>query len=108
MKSTLDDSPISPNPLTDLTPQMVTEHWRAMRPAMVQELEAAQQLETAVQTAIALTEEDVLSLVAATGCTLLEAWMNVRERYVILPSEEDVPALGSPPQNWRMPEADQE
>jgi hypothetical protein len=90
---------VNVNPLTNLE-QTIETHWRKQRPTMVAELEATGKLAETIRFASEMTKEMVYHLVEATGCNLSEAWWQVMEDYAILPSEEDVPILGSPPQEW--------
>ncbi len=96
----------TPNPLTNLD-QTIRAHWRKYRPKMCQQLEATGDLERAIQTARRLTEEAVMELTGK-GTPLYEAWMQVREEWAILPTEEDVPVLGTNPADWQMPQIEEE
>jgi hypothetical protein len=91
----------TPNPLQNLE-QTIRNHWLKYRPKMCQELAATNSLETSIQTAARLTEEAVLTLTSQ-GVSLWEAWMQVREEWAILPTEEDQPTLGTSPSEWQMP-----
>lgn len=79
---------IQPNPLTNLK-ETIRTHWQEHRPKMVAELKASGQLEEAIAAAERLTVELVYQMVAATGCSIREAWMEVREQHAILPAETD-------------------
>ncbi len=90
----------TPNPLTNLD-QTIRAHWRKYRPKMCQQLETAGDLDQAIQTAARLTKEAVFELTNK-GWGLYEAWMEVRQEWAILPTEEDVPVLGTNPADWQM------
>ena len=92
----------TPNPLTNLR-QTIREHWQKYRPQMVAQLTASGDLERLIETAATLTEEAVFNLTSR-GLPLWEAWMQIREEWAILPSEEDVPELGTNPLDWQMPQ----
>jgi len=91
----------TPNPLTNLR-QTIREHWQKYRPKMVAQLTASGDLERLIETAATLTEEAVFNLTSR-GLPLWEAWMQIREEWAILPSEEDVPELGTNPWTGRCP-----
>lgn len=93
--------PVNMNPLTRLD-QTIEKHWREHRPTMVAELEAEGKLEQMIHYATEMTKDMVYTLVSTTGCSIAEAWWEVMGDYAILPNEEDVPELGSPPQTWDM------
>ncbi len=98
-----------PNPLTFLD-QKIRAHWLKHRPKMCAALEAQGKLEGAIEAATALTREAVLQLVASGRgkVTLYEAWDMMRQEWAILPSEEDVPVLGSDPAMWQAPDIPEE
>lgn len=75
---------------------MAEAHWREHRPNMVRELEAQGKLEEALYEAQERTLDEVLALedkLAEQGLTVdqasRQAWEIVRERYILLPAEED-------------------
>lgn len=84
----MDAQTVKPNPLTDLK-ETARAHWQKYRPMMYQQLEAAGQVENALDAAVELTTQEVHQLRMATGCSVFEAWMEVRQNYVILPAEAD-------------------
>jgi hypothetical protein len=84
----MDAQTVKPNPLTDLK-QTARAHWQKYRPTMVRQLEEMGQLEDALDAAVELTTQEVHQLRTATGCSVFEAWMEVRQNYVILPAEAD-------------------
>ena len=79
---------VDPNPLTNLK-EKARAHWRTYRPQMAENLEEMGQLEEALEAAVEMTTEAVWQMRTATGCSITEAWMEVREMYVILPAESD-------------------
>jgi hypothetical protein len=75
---------------------MAERHWREFRPKMVSELEAAGKLEEALHEAQERTLDELMELettLVAQGLTMQQAsnqaWEVVRERYILLPSEDD-------------------
>lgn len=75
---------------------MAERHWREFRPKMVSELEATGKLEEALHEAQERTLDDLMELettLVAQGLTMQQAsnqaWEMVRERYILLPSEDD-------------------
>ena len=98
-----------PNPLTNLAAK-IRAHWLKHRPKMCAALEAQGKLEGAIEAATELTGEAVLQLVANSRSKLhlWEAWDMVRQEWAILPSEEDVPVLGSDPATWQPPDIPEE
>lgn len=90
------------NPLMNLE-QTIRSHWLKYRPRMCAELTKVGRLEQFIQTAARLTEEAVFQLTSQ-GMPIHEAWMQVREEWAILPTETDVPELGTNPLNWQLPQ----
>lgn len=75
---------------------MAERHWREFRPKMVRELEAQGKLEEALYEAQERTLDELLPLedkLVADGLTMdqasRQAWEMVRERYILLPPEDD-------------------
>ncbi len=75
---------------------MTEKHWREFRPKMVRELEATGKLEEALYEAQERTLDELLPLedkLVADGLTMdqasRQAWEMVRERYILLPSEDE-------------------
>ena len=75
---------------------MAERHWREFRPKMVKELEEAGKLEEALNEAQERTLDELLELetkLEADGLTLQQArdqaWEVVRERYILLPPEDE-------------------
>ena len=75
------------NPLTDLR-QTIHDHWTKYRPRMCADLVADGKLDAAIEEAARRTEQAVLDLTSR-GVPLLEAWVQIREEWAILPAEED-------------------
>lgn len=95
--------PVSPNPLSALRDD-IREHWEECRPKMYARLQKAGTLEEAIETAYLLTEEEVNQLCANPQVSLLAAFEAVRQKYAILPTEEDVPVLpNGDPDTWTRP-----
>lgn len=76
---------------------MAERHWREHRPNMVRELEAQGKLEEALYEAQERTTDELLEIMerleTEQGLTVQQsrdaAWEMVRERYILLPAEED-------------------
>lgn len=76
---------------------MAEAHWREHRPNMVRELEAQGKLEEALYEAQEQTTDEMLAIMerleTEQGLTVQQskdaAWEIVRERYILLPAEED-------------------
>ncbi|GAA5143728.1 hypothetical protein GCM10023213_32270 [Prosthecobacter algae] len=75
---------------------MAEKHWREFRPKMVRELEETSRLEEALYEAQERTLDELLPLedkLVADGLTMdqasRQAWEMVRERYILLPPEDD-------------------
>ncbi len=75
---------------------MAERHWREFRPKMVSELEAAGKLEEALHEAQERTLDELMELetmLEADGLTKQQAhdqaWEMVREKYILLPSEDE-------------------
>jgi len=71
-------------------------HWKRFRPKLYRELKASGKLQEAAERAAEQTAED-LALLISQGYPEDGAWEIVRERYVFLPSQRDVPELGVDP-----------
>jgi hypothetical protein len=95
-----------PNPLYKLD-EDIAAHWEEHRPKMTKRLKAAGQFEQAVKTAAALTTEAVITYYPPKGGNMgmafWEAWELFRNEWAFLPTEEDVPELGTDPAAWEMP-----
>ena len=72
------------------------QHWKKYRPKMYQQLQQSGRLEEAANKAAKLTQDE-LGMLVERGANYQEAWELVREKYLFLPSEEDVPVLGETP-----------
>lgn len=75
---------------------MAERHWREFRPKMVRELEEAGKLEEALHEAQERTLDELMDLetrLEANGLTNQQArdqaWEMVREKYILLPPEDD-------------------
>ncbi|MCK9590149.1 MAG: hypothetical protein WC003_17370 [Terrimicrobiaceae bacterium] len=75
---------------------MAERHWREFRPRMVRELEETGELEEALHEAQELTLDELMELetkLEAQGLTTQQArdqaWEVVRERYILLPPEDE-------------------
>ena len=71
-------------------------HWKDHRPTLYADLEGAGTLDEAAEEAARQTREELCSAIE-NGMDYFAAWEMVRERYVFLPSEEDMPLLGENP-----------
>ena len=69
------------------------EHWKKVRPKLYQSLKESRKLDQAAQRAADLTSERFGQAIE-NGLSHDQAWELVREQFVFLPSEEDVPNLG--------------
>lgn len=76
---------------------MAERHWREFLPRMVRELQEAGKLEEALYEAQERTLDELLVLedkLVAQGMTMeqasRQAWEMVREKYILLPPEEDL------------------
>jgi hypothetical protein len=72
------------------------DHWKEHRPRMYQELVESGELEARAKQAVELTR-DALAEAIAHGMKYDQAWPAVREMWMYLPAEEDVPNLGEDP-----------
>ncbi len=78
------------------------EHWRKLRPRLYAELKESGKLDQLAQAAARRTREEVATLVEK-GWSQDQAWEGVREKYVFLPSEEDLPNRGENPDSFPDP-----
>ena len=78
------------------------EHWKEHRPKMYRQLEESGRLEDALYAAQELTVAAMADLIER-GVNWYQAWELIREEWLFLPSEEDVPELGSDPMTWQPP-----
>ena len=93
-----------PAPLRGLAAQ-IKAHWKKYRPKLARALEEKGQLNEAVQAAADQTSEALAEAVAS-GQDWHQAWEALKEQWAFLPSEEDVPELGSrPPDEPPAPDA---
>jgi hypothetical protein len=76
-----------------LAPQ-IADHWVKYRPTMSTALKEAGQFETSVNQAADMTSDALADLILK-GVPYDQAWASVREEWAFLPSEEDLPQLGS-------------
>ena len=76
--------------------EQAKEHWKEHRPRMYAELEKAGTLDEAAEKAATQTKDDLASAIEG-GMDYYAAWEMLRERYLFLPTEEDVPLLGENP-----------
>ena len=76
------------------------EHWKKYRPKLHRELQEKGLLDQRAEKAAQQTQDELDELLSE-GMNYDQAWELVREKYLFLPSEEDVPKLGedsaSPP-----------
>jgi len=79
--------------------EQAKEHWKQCRPKMYAELEKAGTLDEAAQRAADQTREDLHSAIE-NGMDYYAAWEMLRERYLFLPDEDDVPLLGGSPDSY--------
>jgi hypothetical protein len=98
---------VDQNPLTNLNAK-IAAHWEEHRPKMTKRLKATGQFEKAVEAATVLTEEAVITYkpknAGNMGMVFWQAWELFRNEWAFLPTEEDVPVLGSDPATWEAPE----
>lgn len=73
--------------------QQAKEHWKQYRPKMYRDLQQQGQLQRMLYRAQEATKEEYAQMVHA-GMDSRTAWEMVRERYLFLPDEKDVPMLG--------------
>ena len=78
------------------------EHWKEYRPKMYKALEERGTLKKHLNSAVERTGNEYCQAIED-GLEPQEAWEIVRENYLFLPSEEDMPSLGEDPN----PEPDQ-
>ena len=83
------------SPLLSGWAHQAADHWKRFRPKLYQQLQSSGRLEEAANRAAELTKDE-LSLLIERGASHQEAWEQVREKYLFLPSEEDQPELGGP------------
>ena len=83
---------------------MALKHWAEFRPTMYRNLERKGKLIQAAIAAQNLTLEELYELEVGQKIPPNQAWEMVRENYILLPDEEDVPKLGSNPETWESPE----
>lgn len=74
------------------------KQWKKYRPKMYQELVKTGQLESRANKAAEQTRDALADLISQ-GVPYDQAWESVREMWIYLPSEEDVPNLGEDPQS---------
>ncbi len=78
------------------------EHWKKLRPRMYTELKASGDLEPLARAAAERTRKAHANLIEQ-GWAPDQAWEAVRENWVFLPSEEDLPNLGENPDSFPDP-----
>jgi hypothetical protein len=89
--------------------QLAREHWKEHRPTMYRDMEESGRLESALKSAVEVT----LDAMKRTKAQLVEngytpsqadltAWELLREEWILLPSEEDMPLLGESPEDESM------
>ena len=83
------------------------EHWREHRPKMYRALRKAGLLERALYAAQENTKNALAELIEK-GVPYNQAWEQVREEWLLLPSEENVPTLGNDPARWELPPVQEE
>jgi hypothetical protein len=74
-------------------------HWKEFRPKMYAELEKSGRLYEAAQQAADQTMDALMALLQK-GMDYQTAWESVREQWMFLPSEEDLPELGVDPDEF--------
>lgn len=84
----------SPSPLGLY--RLAKRHWQQYRPKMYQQLQQSGQLHQALLSAQEWTAQ-TLARLEQQGVPSLQAKEVVMQEWVLLPSEEDVPALGERP-----------
>ncbi len=72
---------------------MANDHWKEHRPKMYQALKKSHELIPALKAAQKRTSDEMCDLIQK-GFQEHEAWEIVKENYVLLPSEYDMPHLG--------------
>jgi hypothetical protein len=72
------------------------EHWKKYRPKMYAALERSGKLNQHLNMAVEQTKNDYAQMIED-GMPVDAAWEAVRERYLFLPTEKDVPVLGENP-----------
>lgn len=72
----------------------IADHWLKYRPKMSAALKKEGQFEASVNQAADLTSDALADLIHK-GVPYDQAWPSVREDWAFLPSEEDLPELGS-------------
>ena len=72
---------------------MANDHWKEHRPKMYRALKKSGKLISALKEAQKRTSDEMCDLIQK-GLQEHEAWEIVGPRYVLLPSEDDVPHLG--------------
>ena len=84
--------------LEQLSPwaQQAVEHWRKYRPKMYAQLFQSGELYERAEKAVQQTNKEYQDGITS-GMLPHESWEVVRERYLFLPAEEDVPLLGENP-----------
>lgn len=82
--------------------RMAEKHWKEYRPKMYRELKKKGQLHKALYAAQELSGNLMVDLTQQ-GLAPDQAWELVREQWLLLPSEEDVPELGRNPAEWEPP-----
>jgi len=79
--------------------EQAIEHWRRYRPSLYAQLFRNGELYARAERAAQQTNKDYLAGIDA-GMLPFESWEAVRERYMFLPAEEDVPSLGESPESF--------
>ena len=83
----------------------IRRHWQEQRPKMARALQAEGNLDQAVHAAEQLTLEAEAQAIQS-GLSPDQARELTRQEWAFLPSEEDVPELGSDPRTWSAPPGD--
>jgi hypothetical protein len=78
--------------------QQAVEHWRKYRPKYAQLFQSGELYERAEKAAQQTNKEYQNGI--TNGMLSHESWEVVRERYLFLPAEEDVPLLGENPNGY--------
>ena len=73
---------------------LANNHWKEHRPKMYQALKKSHKLIPALKEAEKRTSDEMYDLIVMKGLQEHEAWEIVKENYVLLPSEDDMPHLG--------------
>jgi hypothetical protein len=79
--------------------QQAVEHWRKYRPKMYAQLFKSGELYERAEKAAQQTNKEYQDGIT-NGMLPHESWEAVRERYLFLPAEEDVPLLGGNPNGY--------